>query len=89
VVNFIIHNPFVTNFTVLRRTVELRATGIRIELHIFLYNKTAAMKCSLSSTKWSVVFASITLLLELFVNCWESKDRTSVGETVSGSMKAM
>jgi hypothetical protein len=82
------HNSFVTNFTVLRRTIEFRVTEIRIELHIFLYNKTAVMKCSSSSTKWSIIFASITLLLELFVNCSESKDRTSIGETVSGSMKA-
>jgi hypothetical protein len=29
-------------------------------------------------------FSSITLLLELFVNCLESKDRASFEETVSG-----
>jgi hypothetical protein len=31
------------------------------------------MKCSLSSRKESVVFTSITLLIELFVNCSELK----------------
>jgi hypothetical protein len=88
-VKFIIHNSFVTNFTVLRRTLELRAIQIQIELHIFLYNKTVAMDCSSSSRKWLVVFASITLLLVLFINCLESKDRASIGEIVSGSVKAM
>jgi hypothetical protein len=81
------HNSFVTNITVLRRTLELHATGIRIELHIF-YNKTTAMKCSLSSRKGSIVFASITLVMELFVNYSESKDSASIRKTSSGSMKA-
>jgi hypothetical protein len=72
-VKFIMHTSFVTNFTVLR-TLELHMTETRIGLHIFFwYNKTTAMKCSLSSRKESVVFTSITLLIELFVNCSELK----------------
>jgi hypothetical protein len=53
----------------------------------FFYNKTAAKKCSSSCRKWSFVLASITLLIELFINYSESKDRASVEKTVSGSMK--
>jgi hypothetical protein len=34
-----------------------------------------------------VVCALITLLMELFITCSESKDRASVGKMVSGSMK--
>jgi hypothetical protein len=29
------HNSFVTNFTVLKRTLKLHATGLQIELHNF------------------------------------------------------
>jgi hypothetical protein len=52
-----------------------------------LYNKIASKKCSSSSRKGSFVFASITSLMELFVNFSESKDRAYAGKTASGSMK--
>jgi hypothetical protein len=44
-------------------------------------------KCSSTSTKGSLVFSSINLLIELFINCSEPKDRDSIGITASGSMK--
>jgi hypothetical protein len=37
VVNFIIHKCYRTHFTVLKRTREFHATGLRIELHKFCY----------------------------------------------------
>jgi hypothetical protein len=45
------------------------------------------MKCSSESRKGFFFFASITLLMELFINLLESKDRASVGRMASGSMK--
>jgi hypothetical protein len=45
VLNFIMHKSFRTNFMILRRTRDLHATGLRIELHKgFLYTKMAAKK---------------------------------------------
>jgi hypothetical protein len=71
VLNFIMHKYFSTNFMVLKRTQDLRATGLRIELHkVFLY-KTTVKKCSSDSKKGSLVSASITLLMEVFINFWE------------------
>jgi hypothetical protein len=35
----------------------------------------------------AIVFSSIGLLMELFVNCSESKERASIGKTANGSMK--
>jgi hypothetical protein len=57
-------------------------------ISFFLYNKTTAKKCS-SESKKGFLFASITLLIGLFVNCSESKDKVSVERTISGSMKVM
>jgi hypothetical protein len=46
--------------------------------------KTLLNKCPSKSRKGSLSFASINLLMELFVNCSESKDRASFGKTANG-----
>jgi hypothetical protein len=81
------HKMFTTNFKLRRRNLVLHVTGLQIVLHIFfLYNVTAAKKCSSSSTKETFIFPSITFFMELFVNCSESKENSSVGRTASGSI---
>jgi hypothetical protein len=80
------HKYFITNFTFIRRKNFM---GLIFELNFirFFYTKTAVKKCSSKSGKWSLVIDSITLLMELFVNCSKSNDRASIGKTTSGSMK--
>jgi hypothetical protein len=48
-----------------------------------------AKKCSSRSRKRSLIFSSINLSMELFVNYSELKDRDSVGKMASDSMKVM
>jgi hypothetical protein len=64
--------------------------GQRFKFNFILFSiqKTAVMKFSSISRKGAVLSTSITLLMKLFLNCLESKDRASVGKIVNGSMKA-
>jgi hypothetical protein len=39
---FIIHQHFITNFIVLRRTGEFHVTDIRIQIHKFFYTQKSA-----------------------------------------------
>jgi hypothetical protein len=81
-------NKYVTtHFTVLRKTQVLHASGLRIELHNFFCNKKASKKCPSRRMKWSLVFSSINLVMELFINCSELKDKDSVGITTNDWMK--
>jgi hypothetical protein len=86
-INFIMHKTFATNFKLRRRNLVLHVTCLQIALHIFLYNITAAKKCSSSSMKGAFIFPSITFVMELFVNYLELKESASIGRTTSGSMK--
>jgi hypothetical protein len=75
------HNSFVTNYTVLRITLELHAIGLRIELHNFFCTTKLCRRNVLRVVgKSHLFFALITLLMELFVHCSELKDRASVGK---------
>jgi hypothetical protein len=88
VANFSMHKSFNTNSMVLRRTRELHAISIQLELHKFFCTKMMAKKCSSRIKKESLIFSSINLLLELFCKlfrvegqglCWK--------KTTSDSMK--
>jgi hypothetical protein len=56
---------------------------------VFFCNKKVVKKCSSRRMKGSLVFSSINLVTELFINYSELKDRDSVDIMARDSMKVM
>jgi hypothetical protein len=71
----------------MRRTQKFHTIVLQIELHIFFVHQNCGDEMFIEEQKGFLFFASITLLMELFINSLESKDKASFGRATSGSMK--